>query len=321
MLRWINSRLDAVNLHVNVSNDEIAANCPFCITRLSSIDTKQHLYINKSRPVAHCFRCDWAGTWLDLVIAVDGCTFSEASAYLAGSRTSKDFDDFPDMFNDHQKSVDTFKIKGVRADSLKHYKTLTADDPGMIHARVVNYLVDRGIGDDLLYSGMFGLLWNDCRVVMWAAPSLFQARTMQHNVKPKYINRHGAFDIELGLWDSPYIGHQMRTMEGPIYLVEGIFSALSVIRSGRPAIALLGKNIRPRQLKRLVRFQEPLAVMLDKDAEEKSWELAARLNKAGKSDVSVGILEYGDPDDCHDWELYKVDWQNDIRYKLGLLQL
>lgn len=39
-------------------NGELRYNCPFCIERRGSPDTKGHLHINIDRGIYHCFRCD-----------------------------------------------------------------------------------------------------------------------------------------------------------------------------------------------------------------------------------------------------------------------
>jgi len=59
MYKWLMSEFDRV---VDTTSDW-RVDCPFC----SIADTKQHMYVSKNKPVAHCFRCDWKGSHYSLV--------------------------------------------------------------------------------------------------------------------------------------------------------------------------------------------------------------------------------------------------------------
>ncbi len=65
LLKWLRTEFNYVN---ESSSNDYRVDCPFCVAH----DTKQHLYISISKPVAHCFKCGWKGTWFGLIKEISG---------------------------------------------------------------------------------------------------------------------------------------------------------------------------------------------------------------------------------------------------------
>ena len=62
--------------------EDLRVDCPFCSARDGREDNGAHLYVSQVSPVAHCFRCSWAGHWVKLIIAVEGCSYGDALSYI-----------------------------------------------------------------------------------------------------------------------------------------------------------------------------------------------------------------------------------------------
>jgi DNA primase len=309
------SRLDDVVSSAGNSL-EMQANCPFCISRIGVADYKQHLYVSKVKRVAHCFKCEWAGSWESLIMSVDGCSYSEAIKHIIGFTTAGDFDGLSDTFQAGIEFEEALhEIEGIVP---PNYQTLIRCD-NIEHTMAIQHLQGRGISEDLIFSGMFGIVPGDMRVYIWASSNYWQARTLLKGQKPKYKNPPELkVGDTLGLWDSIHLGDYVKSLPGPVYVAEGVFSALALLSRSKASLALLGKSLHSQQLRRLQSFQRPLVIILDKDAERNSFEIAERLHKAGKEDVMVAVLEFGDPEDCQDFKLYHADWKSRIQYELGV---
>lgn len=72
----------------------------------------------------------------------------------------------------------------------------------------------------------------------------------------------------------------------PIVLCEGVFDAIAIRRN---AIPLLGKNIQPKLLQKLIQYKPNIYIFLDNDAINDSYKLANLLLKNGIDNVFVVI--------------------------------
>lgn len=305
LLRWMRSRLRTVI--PNASNGrEIRADCPLCVSRGKKPDVKQHLYVSKTKKVGHCFRCGWKGMWWHLVMEVDECTYEEAIAQLHGVPLLEDYDStLAQLFNqnpyEEEVNEDDFEIVNDVPEDFVALSYRRAD-PTYQEKVAIKYLQHRGVDDEFIFCGMFGVVPGELRVYLRASPMYWQGRALHDSIKPKYTNPPFPVGDVLGLWDSLHLAPWFSFLRGPIYITEGLLSGLAVIQRGHPALALLGKTANGAQFQRLLTLPRPLVVMLDGGAPEEGRELAWKLTEAGRPDVVLATLESGDPADCWDFD-------------------
>lgn len=310
LLHWMNTRLD----NVKYSNDEIAANCPFCESIKGSPDTKRHFSANESKAVAHCFRCDWSGTWLSLVMQVDGCSYTEAIRLLNGVPSLENYPSYIQALNSLEGGQATQENNQGVLPSKERIQVLK-DTSGIIGKRAVAYLRNRQIPDELIFSGLFGIIPGEFRVYIFSSDNYWQGRAIANMIEPKYKNPPIEIGGTLGLYDSSIMKDYFDGNES-LCVCEGVFSALAVIRRFRlPALCLYGKTARPSQFERLVSIQRKLYIMLDADAKKNAWELALQLHDV-RDDIGIVLLKEGDPEDCHYFEGMDATLENYLRWRL-----
>jgi len=174
----------------------------------------------------------------------------------------------------------------------KEFKSLINPNPSDIIAKhALKYLHDRGINnyDIIKYNIGFceGGKYNN-RIIIPSYDengilNYFIARSFDPTNPSKYKNPDVSRDIiplELFInWSSP------------IMLCEGMFDAIAVKRN---VIPLLGKNIQPTLMKKLVTSQvDKIYIALDKDAINKALDFCERLLNEGKE---VYLVEMDDKD-------------------------
>lgn len=314
MLRWMQSRLD--NVIASSSNGrEMQANCPFCYSKRGKFDVKQHLYVSKIKAAAHCFGCEWSGSWIALIIAVDGCSTTAAIMQIASGVSVEDYDNvLRDLMADPTPEESELDVEDIVPEG---YKQLDLSK-GVLNITAVNYLRNRGLSDWMIFSGMFGIVPGKMSIYIWASPKYWQARSVVPDAQPKYRNPFGVkLGDVLGLWDSTHLGGYVRSLDGPVHIAEGMFSALALLGRGKAALATLGKLPNGAQVKRLVALRGSLRVCFDSDAHENAWNLVKRLREQGKQDVDVAILEHGDPETCDEYEVFGSDWKSHIIQVVG----
>lgn len=308
---WIRLRFPE---HTPTSDgNEIRVNCPFCQQTGKSHDTKQHMYISQVKPLAHCFRCDWSGSYVWLIKQVDNCSFAKAyqqidsplpdlgsTEEILSSLTKTENKDLPDVTEGVPVGFRPLVQETYRDDSLSYMAVL--------------YLASRGIVTKDIFGGKWGVV-DDKPYVFTTIENIFwQGRRIVQG-DPKYLNpnlpkSHGVL----------YNGHHLVDPEHPkLYVVEGVFSAYTLEkRDNVHATALLAKTAVGGQLKRLAAYPGRLVVMLDHDALENAFVLAEQLLGYGHNNISIAHLKEGDPDECGDWEEFRFDLNSTIALKFGL---
>src|SRR4030042_506648 len=63
---------------------DLRVNCPFCDRRTGRADTNHHMHVALYFHAAHCFRCEWRGSWTDLIVEASDCSFAEAKQEIEG---------------------------------------------------------------------------------------------------------------------------------------------------------------------------------------------------------------------------------------------
>jgi len=304
MAEWVARRFD----QLLDAKDDWRVNCPFC----PNADQKAHLYIGKNIQAVHCFHCEWTGSWIGLIMSMDNCTYEQAAAILHGGKTVRDFVKMHRRKREEAEKKAT--VKEPERQVPDRFELLDKQGTGTVQKMAIRYLKYRKIPDEWIYSGMFGVISDEMRVYMLASSRYWQARALTKQ-KPKYVNPGIRVGDTLGIWDSPSMDF-VREMGGPIYICEGMFSALAVVRRGYPALALLGKRANPEQAKRLVECDRDCVLALDADAHVQAWELGMHLYHKGKTNLSILLLKEGDPDTCWEYDQYPVSWSSYSKWRL-----
>ncbi len=256
--------------------------CPFCEARHGSPDTKQHMYVNLTHAAVHCFRCDWSGNQIDLVMSVTGCSYLEA--LIEVSQPTQHVGLFQRI---------TASPKGLmHVDAAKPDGFMTLYEPAIEGSAeckaILNYLRQRKVPERLIRQ-RFGVVPGTHRAWIIIDYRYWQGRSIIKSVEPRYVNP--PWEKADALWNWQALGKAEE-----IVICEGVFSALAV---GDHALALLGKSATEQQVARIVRHQpRQICLMLDKGAEAEAMRLAEQFVMAGyRNALKLHWLEYAQPDD------------------------
>lgn len=314
MLNWMLNNLDDVIIQ-DLSN-EIQVNCPFCMYRRNSPDIKHHMYVNKYNRLAHCFRCDWRGNWISLIMEFEGCSYTEALLKISSRPL---LEDYQEAVNRLKSNYDIHEIASIDDPFPKGFISLDRDNNDSFLGKIaIAYLKRRGIPEDFIYSGIFGIVSGVMRVYILASDTYWQGRTLLNSdgVR-KYQNPQKDIGDTLGLWDISGLNEYINSLGPDLYVCEGLFSALAMIRRGIPALALLGKYARKEQLERFRTIDKNIVIMLDSDAIEDAWKIAEDLNNIGVHDVRVAQLKEGDPETCEDYIVHEYGLRAYAKWRLS----
>lgn len=310
MMDWVIDTLENVKLSAGSSGQEMRANCPFCI------DGKAHLYINKRKPVFNCFKCEHSGTWSGLIMEAEGCTFTESVAILAGAANVGEFTTLHNWIMNYVKGTVEESVEEKEPEEpLPDFEDLSLEGSSL-HGMVRRYLKKkRGIPDHILWSGIFKVLPGEMRAYVMVTDSYWQGRSILRQ-EPKYKNASRAKNGLLGIYDSSLLA----TPEGPLWVVEGVFSGLALLKRGKAVGAILGKTADEFLRHRLARIADERGVVIymDSDAVGHGWKLGNQLRELGAEDISIVISEWGDPEDNPDeYKVLDLNWENEALYELS----
>lgn len=292
--RWLQREFGDVTR----SGQDVRVDCPFC----SEPDTKQHLYVNIAKPVAHCFRCDWSGTHFQLVREIVGAeSYAEVVHHLQGTGSRTNISGYQSVA-DRLKSM--FVEGGSRPklalDMPEWFKSFNANeritDP---HASVVlDYALQRLTVNSIIWHDVGYCTSDDpmlrmlrWRVVFPVENGFWQARTIGRSTYAKYISPQ----MEKGDVLFNYVALDRHP---ELYVAEGIISALAL---GPSAVAVIGKGATEAQAKRIAKSQVGrVTIAFDAGTEFSKGvtQLADVLVSHGK-DVIIRQYTEGDPDSCH----------------------
>jgi len=305
MKGWLRERFGDV---VDSSKDWRVC-CPFCRARVGREDTKHHLYVSKRKNVAHCFRCEWAGNYVSLIMSVDGCSYGEALIQIR--EPTKDIRKFNDVYSDRGlvQTEDLIKVpEGYRPLTFKH----NTCSPEYVYEEqaVWRYLECKRDVPRYLMTKYFGWVPGTQRAWCLIDDGWWQGRLIVPG-EPKYISPP---------WpkgDSLWNAHALKRYK-EVVICEGVFSAIAV---GDNAIALCGKTINEEQAKRVARNSPDIVtVLLDADATEFIGDIIENLMLAGyDGDIQVQYMRGGDPADGEYGE--KIHWcfEAEVKDALGIL--
>jgi hypothetical protein len=264
-----------------VGND-YHVNCPFCTERLQSTDIKGHLNVSVVKHVAHCYRCDYAGSWIKLVMDITGLPYYAAMSELYSVPKLAKFKDVSDLLT-VTKVHKAVKLSHLPEDFHRLYQ-----DDSFEAAPYVKYMRRRGIKEamwdkhDLGYAASITL-----RVIIPIEKGYWQARTITHWMAPKYLNpvvpaRELIFNAEaMQQYDE-------------VVICEGAISAMAV---GHNAMALISKEATKERLERILASDvSTFVIALEPQAYGSMGKLMDALYRNGRR-VIVWNYSRGDPAD------------------------
>lgn len=290
---WLRVTFDKV---VDSKND-YRVDCPFCINP----DTKQHLYISKSKHAVHCFRCEWSGSYFSLVREVTGAeSYAEILRHIKQPQsTTIDFQPIVDRLQ--------LRLRGISSDAtqdMPSWYRAFEDGANCKQAKLVlRYALKRTTADNIVrfrlgYCAVSGIAYS-MRLIIPVEGKYYQARAIYDNCNQKYINPESDLDGVL-------FNHRALDEYDKIFICEGAFSAMAI---GHNAIATLGKRATSEQLLRLKRAPVGtyiIAYDAGVERSEKALELADYLSASGKNVIMRQYLE-GDPDSSDVYQEYEYD--------------
>lgn len=151
-----------------------------------------------------------------------------------------------------------------------------------------------------------------CRLIIPVERGYFQARAIFGQTKPKYTNpEHPKEDR---LFNHRFLGYKR------IAICEGAFSAIAASRDKDcPAVAILGKKATYEQMLRIARSKpEVVEIAFDAGTEtdDSTLELAGFLHSHNIM-VYIRAYEFGDPDECDKYNIYRFTPSYTLRARLS----
>jgi len=265
------------------AGNDIRVNCPFCIFRgRHTADHEYKLYINPTKDVTHCFRCDYAGKASELIpqIASFGTAIEKIQEQEQDKEEGNELEAMPshctlDLLPNDHLVIDYLKGRNFNPNDFLERIVFCPDYKKNTHS----------FGPRLIFP-----------FFQFGSYRGFQARTIWRNTEPKYI---GATNMKkktlLYNYDEAF------SQDEQLIITEGPFD---VLRIGNQSVAALGKAISDEQL-RLIRMGQfkKIVVLLDPDANKEGLESANEL--AVDFNTYVGLLKDKDPG-----EMTKVELQS-----------
>ena len=253
----------------------VAYNCPYCN------HSKPKLEVNftenkKGYNPWHCWACDKRGSRISTLFKKLGSPFEK-------------LEELKKIVGDENEYTEV--IKQIALTLPKEFKTFK-NNKDIIARQAISYLKSRGITKNDILKYNIGYCETGTYAKMIIIPSYnengqlnyFTGRSFEKNPYTKYRNPETSRDIipfELFInWNLPLI------------ICEGPFDAIAIKRN---VIPLLGKNIQPNLMKKIVTSTiQKIYIALDSDAKKQALKFVEKFMDEGK-EVYLVELEGKDP--------------------------
>jgi DNA primase len=253
----------------------VAYNCPYCN------HSKPKLEVNftenkKGYNPWHCWACDKRGSRISILFKKLGSPFEK-------------LEELKKIVGDENEYTEV--IKQIALTLPKEFKTFK-NNKDIIARQAISYLKSRGITKNDILKYNIGYCETGTYAKMIIIPSYnengqlnyFTGRSFEKNPYTKYRNPETSRDIipfELFInWNLPLI------------ICEGPFDAIAIKRN---VIPLLGKNIQPNLMKKIVTSTiQKIYIALDSDAKKQALKFVEKFMDEGK-EVYLVELEGKDP--------------------------
>lgn len=267
------------------SDSGLAVDCPFCAERAGSEDYKQHLQISLNKEACHCYRCDYAASWIGLVMDVMECSYAFALGHLY-IVPKPNLDLLADRFAKQPSKAS--RIRSTEFILPQGYIPLIGAgkrDSQAIYAK--RYLRKRGFGPEYWKKYQLGVLGG--RVLIPIEGNFWQARAIFPFQQPKYMSpTDSAADV---IFNARALYRYSECV-----ICEGAFSAMAV---GDNAVALVGKNPTKEKVQRLAQAHvQRYIITVENKAKANMMELADLLTANGKQ---ITLWMYKNDTDPADW--------------------
>ena len=264
---------------------DIKVDCPFCESRGVGEDNKQHLHISLTKDMTHCFRCEYARSWVNFVMDFLGVSYYHALGELL--QTNKIRGDVKsEVMN--RMVVNGTVYDGTLEFSLPYDFELLDSHNTRLHRVARNYVTKRGFSsDDWKYYQLGVSQGLGYRVIIPIEDDYWQGRSLHPYIEPKYINPKNPSRFSL-------FNYKALELYDTIVVCEGAFSAMAV---GRNAVAILAKKATKEKAERLLDSKaSKFIITVEPGAYRSMGDLAETLYKNNR-EVMLWKYSKGDPAD------------------------
>ena len=278
-----------------VSGDEIKINDPWWQNESGLPDKEYKCWVNLNKGCYHAFKSNKGGSIIEFVMSRASCDYDEAMEILGGEESiiqvEKKLEDFfvkkPEVKADTKIRTGTLPPKTVLISAFP-------EKPACRWAK--EYLEGRNLSTNGLMVGLEGTYRE--RIVI---PAYGPSGDLYLGPKKEDFGGIGKGDV---LWVANYPPTGTK-----IYLTEGEFDAMSLLRCGYHAAACGGKALSDKQISILSPYYIALAFDADKagkDVYEISQTLFSKLSHFLNGKPRVTIVR--PPAECKDWNKFLVDY-------------
>lgn len=283
VIKYISNRFAGLRLDANKTNAKI--NCPFCG------DTRYRMYVRLSKPIAHCFNCNYSAKFFKFVT-----DYENAGSYIETYTILADFmTDEPAIVGAGLSSIGEDKRLVSSMDLPEEFKPITSGFADSYWAR--QYITSRGFRVE--YAALYGIGYctegtYQNRVII----PTYKQRELAYFIGRDYTGGSGTRRVlhsETARYPNAVFNLDQASLYPTIFVSEGWADAMSF---GTNGTALNGKAINPAQAASIASAKKPVVVVLDSDAVFESVGVAKTILEYGDKVFLVALPE-GDPNDLY----------------------
>jgi DNA primase len=255
-----------------VNKLNISIPCPWCGKE------DNHFTIHIKKPVAHCYRCSKSTNWAGLIAKLEGVSYSEAKERIDGYLP--------------------FDLEVESPPGGDHMITLPLPELSPFSDKAIEYLKKRRVSKEMVFNYKIGYTRQGKHkdrlifpITLNGKQITFQSRSVyERGQRKKYLTPKGS---PLG---SLLYGYDNIPQGGDVFIVEGVFDALNLVRDNLNAVGSFGKKISKNQLELIKQKKiRKLILAWDIDALQeirKNWfDLNMTLS------TKICLIKSGDPGD------------------------
>jgi len=213
-------------------------NCPFPHSEKGA-DTGMHLEITRDGRKAHCWVCDWSGSWNKLAKAMGLTEFNTrvyADTYVNKAVETNLFEKLQEDFNSLISEDDVSKTlpEPLTRWAQPEWRGLSKKFLGRVPSYLWKQQVQTKTGRTFVVDRILWPYMQYDRLVGWVG------RRLDKLDFQKYFRAPGC-DAKKIFFPFDYV-RQHHAEDGAVVLVEGEVDALNLLQAGIPALSILGSN-------------------------------------------------------------------------------
>jgi DNA primase len=257
------------------ARDNYAFHCPFCNHRKPKLEINM-VTDDEGRNFWECWVCKTRGQSIYSLIKQLKVPKAEAQEILKYIKKGKKFE---------------YKNEEVVELPEEYQHLFSASKTSVIANKIRKYLYDRGLTDNDFIKYNIGYTTGGDYGGRIIIPSYTSSNIINYYVARTYEGAYFKYKNPEASKDIIFFENLINWNQ-PIILCEGAFDAIAIRRN---AVPILGKNISPSLMKKLITSKaEDIYIALDEDAKKDALEIAEKLLKLGKRIFLVN-LEQKDP--------------------------